>query len=146
MMIPKPHSYSGSAKQLFAILAADFLKYNGRALDKWEADYYLEELEQSIDSGQCWSMDQSIMAVNDDLLIYTAWKGAGQADFAFLMQVIAKYDDLRVVPLGKYFQDLTFLMNGVSMKKWHGGHGSTIRLDFHRYNTPGLQEYFNWAE
>jgi len=124
-------------------LKADFEKYNNQPIDDWQSTYYLAHIRSAIANDECWiTDDDSIMVINDNLLIYSVWNGTALDDFLFLFETLEPYNDLRVVPLGKYFHDLSWLMNNVSMKKFHLGQVSCIRLEIAKYDIPDIKEYF----
>lgn len=127
---------------LWQMLLTTYRTYNAAAPDKWEEPYYLGELEQALDEQGVWeSAEGSLMAVNNNELIFSSWKGTPMGDLNLLLDVLDKYPDLRVVPLGKYFHDLVFLMNTASIRKYHQHQVRCIRLDIEKYNTNNLREF-----
>ena len=139
-------NYNGSAEELYEQLATDYLKYNGQLPDRWEEPYYLDQIEQSLDTDNCWIHKQSLMVVNQDALIYSSWKGTGHDDLLFILDILDKYDDLRIVPLGKHFQDMEFLMNKRGIQMYHSSGSAQIRLDINIYHVNDIREYLNWDQ
>jgi hypothetical protein len=139
-------NFSGTANELYETFSAVYKEFNACTPDRWEYTYYLEALEVSLDSDDCWINDQSILAVADNRLILSAWKGTGHDDFLFLLDTLYKYPDVRVQPMGVYFHDLGFLMNRRSLQQYHASQVSSIRLDITKHSRANLQEYFHWDQ
>lgn len=116
--------------------------YNASTPNKWENDFYLEQISASCAANDAWeSTEGSLMIVTNDKLIFSSWEGTPAGDLNFLLDVLDMYPALKVVPLGKYFHDLIFLMNTKSICKYQSLKVSAINLDIQKYNSNALREY-----
>lgn len=141
MMTIEP--YQGDIETLHQRILTDYTDLNPEPADQWEWSFYLEALQESIDSQQCYSCGESIAAINEDKIFYASWKGTDRENFLFLLYIFNKYKELRIQPLGKDFMGLLFLFNRASLRKYHESQVSSIRTDFARYDVLDLAVYTN---
>ena len=133
--------YEGDVDELHTRLVNDYNVVNEVPMNQWEWSFYMEAIQDSIDNGDTWIHDDSIIVVNDNVLVYASWKGTARDDFLLLLFVLNKYYELRIMPLGMDHMGLTFLMNGYSLAQYHGGAQSSIRTDFVRYDSLDIAVY-----
>jgi hypothetical protein len=133
--------YEGGVDALHTRLKDDYAAINEVPMNQWESSFYLEAIQDAIDADSCWIHNDSIIVVDDGVLVYASWKGTARDDFLLLLYVFNKYKDIRILPLGIDHMGLTFLMNGYSLAQYHGAAQSDIRTDFARYDVLDIAVY-----
>ena len=136
-------NYNGDVDTLHTRLITDYLNRNGREPDRWEWSHYMEAVQDSIESGNCWECDGSTIVVSDNVLVWAGLTGQPKEDFLLLLYVLNKYKDLRVAPLGNDLMGLHYIMNGISIKKWHAAQVAVIRTDITRFDVLDVAVYLH---
>ena len=136
-------NYNGDPDELHARLIADYTATNPTPPDRWEWSHYLEAVQDSIESGNCWKVGDSVVAVNDNTLFYASCTGLPQADFLLTLYVLKKYEDLRIAPLGNDYMGLHHYFNSVSLRKHQRGQVAVIRTDIERYDALDVAVYIH---
>jgi len=134
-------NYKGDIDSLHSRLVTDYETANKSKIDRWEWSHYMEAVTDSVESGNCWKGGDSIIAVHDNTLFYAAWRGSPKEDFLLTLYVLNRYNDLRIAPLGNDLMGLHYIMNAISLKKWHAGHVAVIRTDIERFDVLDVAVY-----
>ena len=136
-------NYSGDIDDLHTRLISDYILGNQRPMDRWEWSHYMEAVQDSVESGNCWECNDSVIVVNNNEIIYASWQGEPMEDFALLFFVLNRYNNVRIVPLGTDLMDMAFIMNAASLKKFVRKCGRSISTDFNRFPIMQVLGYLN---